>query len=445
MKISIVSSVLILLAAAGLGWRNQQQLTVFRETYTKLVAEAALLEIPIHSSEDGEVLRASKRLREDKDAATQLSIAKFIAFAKDYATAPGGISLDDAKNKRENELTALMLAMDSGQLKSLIRELHAVKEGGGSGWVSLFSDASLMLSSSDPQAALQLFFELPGFFDDDLLGLKSQSLTTAVRALSKDDPSAALEWMKRNAGKFPEALADDFAHAVDLGLISGSAMHDPKLAFKLIGGLKSAITSSDSAIGIIVGTAKTADERMSVLAALRGYLTSLPDEKARSAAAGIGLATLGRGLSGSGFEVASAWLATAKLAPQETAMVVKEIVERETLQSGPWIEWIGNTLPAEKGTESVRAMVNYWTEKDYIAAGKWLVSTPAGPTKNAAIRSYAEAVARNEPETAAQWALTLPPGTNRDATLANIYRNWPVKDPATKAAAEKFKVAHGIR
>ena len=88
-------------------------------------------------------------------------------------------------------------------------------------------------------------------------------------------------------------------------------------------------------------------------------------------------------------------------------------------------------------------MVNNWTRNDYQAAG---IGEPGagGPTKQTAVRSYAETIARCDPETAAQWALTLPAGKNREETLQHIHRNLPKDDDASKAAAEAFAKKHGI-
>ncbi len=61
------------------------------------------------------------------------------------------------------------------------------------------------------------------------------------------------------------------------------------------------------------------------------------------------------------------------------------------------------------------------------------------------IRSYAETVSSYEPATAAQWALTLPAGPARDATLRTIYQNWPRHDPAAREAAATFAQQHGIK
>ena len=81
------------------------------------------------------------------------------------------------------------------------------------------------------------------------------------------------------------------------------------------------------------------------------------------------------------------------------------------------------------------------THQDYLAAGKWLTAAPAGEAKNAAVSTYAETVAEYEPQTAVQWALTLPIGEARKSTLQSIYQNWPKKDAA---AAATFAQQYGV-
>jgi hypothetical protein len=85
----------------------------------------------------------------------------------------------------------------------------------------------------------------------------------------------------------------------------------------------------------------------------------------------------------------------------------------------------------------IRVLIQRWTTEDYQAAGKWLATTPESPAKNTAVSSYAQTIANYEPQTAAQWALTLPPGENRDNTLKRIYSYWPKDDPGGAAAFAK--------
>lgn len=109
--------------------------------------------------------------------------------------------------------------------------------------------------------------------------------------------------------------------------------------------------------------------------------------------------------------------------------------------TGRWIEWMSGNLPEENLTEPVRKLIGEWTEQDYVAAGKWLSTTPDGPAKAAAVEAYARAVARYEPHVAAQWAMTLPPGVARNATLRAVHQNWPTDDPG---GAATFAREHGL-
>lgn len=334
---------------------------------------------------------------------------------------------------------SLVQTMDAVQLKILISEFHAAQEMKGATWCELFFDATMTLSTNYLQAALQLFSELPNFFNGDPGIIKGQNLNAAVTAWAIYTPTSAIDWMMKNASKFPASFSENIKGR----LISGSAMNDPKLAFKITGELGG--NDSVSFISNIIGVAKTSEERTNVLTALREHLTTLTDEKARNEAADIGLATLAKSLNEDGFEAASQWLTAAKLTQEETLKFVSGLDSPDSNQKSQWLQWIGTALPADKGADSIRSIVSDWTKNDYLAAGKWLTTTPAGPVKNTAIRSYAETVASYEPETAAQWAMTLPAGADRDQTLVNIYRKWPTPDPVAKAAAEKFKTTHGIK
>ncbi len=106
-------------------------------------------------------------------------------------------------------------------------------------------------------------------------------------------------------------------------------------------------------------------------------------------------------------------------------------------ERGQWIDWIGKTLPPDKASGCIWQNVTAWTKADYQAAGKWLSSTPDGPRKIAAIQAYAGAVASSAPKNASQWAMTLPPGKDREQTFRSIHRNWPKDDPDGAAAFAK--------
>ncbi len=440
MKISIAISVLILAVGFAIRWNDQRTLTVVREAHAKLVAEAGRLGISTDPAALAAVPRPTKRgEREDKQAEARLAAVEFIAFAKEMeALQNKGDQPDEAMQKRTMEFMDRMMSLDASQLKFLIAELRETTELKDETRQGLIAFSIMTLASDQPQAALALFTESSDLLDKGMMG--GHVVSSALSRWANEDPMAALEWVRKNGEKFPDLVTD----GAKRGLISGAAINDPQLAFKLIGEL--GIESSTQAVNEILSTAKTPEDRTKVFAAFREHLATLPDESACQAAFDSAAWPLARGVASEGFEAATQWVDQAGLSPAELASFSKGLPHSvKSSETGQWIEWIGGKLDEKERDQSVRNMVSNWTRKDFQATGTWLNNTPAGPVKEAAIRSYAETVSSYEPEAAAQWAVTLPAGKERDATLKQIYQNWPKKDDAGKQAAEAFKQQHGIR
>jgi hypothetical protein len=439
MKVSIAAAIVILLFAALFGIPNQQRLTSIRESHAKLVAAAAQQGISIDSSNADDPVRITKRERENREADAKLAAAEFIAFAKEMeAMQEEGGTPDEAMQKRILEIIDRMMSLDPAQLKILIAEVRAARDLKDETRQNLIGFSIMTLSNDHPQAALALFTESSDLFKEN--GMGAQVVSSSLAKWAKEDPLAALEWVKKNSTKFPDLITDEAKR----GLISGTAAQDPRLAFKLIGELGQ--QGSGQAISSIVSAAKTPEERTATLVALREHLATLPDEKSRNAAAGpaiSAIASLARGVAQQGFAAGTQWITKANLTPTELESFASGLPGSiKGDENGKWIEWLGEKLPPKGADQNINNLVRSWTRNDYQAAGKWLSTAADGPTKNTAIRSYAVTIAEYEPATAAQWALTLPPGKDRDETLNNIYQNWPKDDPAAK---EAFKQEHGIK
>ncbi|MGL5020235.1 MAG: hypothetical protein ACRDBP_19015, partial [Luteolibacter sp.] len=291
------------------------------------------------------------------------------------------------------------------------------------------------LSNDHPQTALALFTESADLFTEG--GMGNHVISSSLAKWAKDDPLAAVEWVKNNSAKFPDLITDDAKR----GLISGTAAQDPRLAFKLIGEL--GIKEISQSINGIILAAKTPEERTTTLTALREHLATITDEKARTELSANAVRRFANNLVEAGFDAGARWIAESDFSPTELESFASALPgSAKSGETGKWIEWVGEKLPPDKADDRIENLVNNWTSNDYQAAGKWLATAPDGPTKNTAIRSYAITVSEYEPATAAQWALTLPPGNDRDQTLKTIYRNWPKEDAAAK---EAFKQEHGIK
>ena len=438
MKISIALSFLILGLGSIFGWQESQRHATVRASRDQLVAEAAQFGVTLDSAQTRDGVRITKRDRErqqeDKELDAKNAAAEFIAFAKEMEVMESkGGRPDEAMQKKIMAVLGRMTALDPAQLKILIAEICANKDLKDQSREDLISFSIMTLSNDHPAAAITLLTESLSFLKN--VGMTKEVMSSSLTSWAKDDPTAALQWVLSNGIKFPD-LVDDQAKR---GVIYGTAKNNPRLAFKLITEL--GIKDGNDAIRNIADGAKTPEERTATLAALRDHLATLPEGEVRDKASATALQSLGQNAVKEGFEAGSKWLETAALTPEQLAKICDFSSNMKREESGKWVEWLGAKLPIEKSKNSISKMVRSWTESDYQAAGKWLAATPNGPAKNTSIRSYAETVARYEPETAAQWAMTLPPGEDRQETLKNIYQRWPENDEAAKQA---FKKLHGI-
>ena len=438
MKTPLVLSLLILAVGAAIGWSDHQRLLTVRAAHAQAVSEAAKRGISLDSSSEAVTVRITKRERENREAAAKLLAVEYIGFAKEKeALRNKREKPDEAFLKRELDFDDRMNSLDSAQWKIVIAEVCACKELKDGTRQAFLYNSITTFAEKHPQAALAFLAEVPDLFKGG--GKAEHLVSTALRCWSQDNPMAAMEWILTNGGNQSPLISDDTKRE----MISAEARRDPALAFNLIG--KMALTHEEAknvAIGEIIGAATTPEKRMATLTALRGYLTTLKDEKSREEIATISIMMLSNRVCQEGFGAASRWVASADLTPKELASFAVGLnAVTELKQTGQWIEWIGRTLPAAQADQTIRNLVSQWTISDYQAAGKWLGTAPDGPAKISAVRAYAETVAKYEPTTAAQWAMILPPGKDRDQTLKTIYNNWPKDAPAAK---EAFKKGHGI-
>lgn len=441
MKISIALSLLILALAGAYGWKGHQRLEAAGKTRALLLAEAARFGIAADPAHAVDSVRLTKRgTREDKEAEARLAAKDFIAFAKEMeAIEKKGGQPDEATQKRIMGFLDRVMSLDAGQVKILIAEIKNTPDLREDSRQNLIGFSIMSLAGDHPQTALAIFTESSDIFKDN--GMGKQVVSTSLAKWAKDDPLGALDWVRQNGTKFPDLVSDEAKRS----LVQGAAANDPKTAFKLIGELGLKGGQIGNAISGIMGTAKTSDERTASLAALRGYTSGLTDEELRGKTEEAALQSLAGSVMREDYEAGSRWIESARLTPTELANFSKGMdFDNDAKDRGKWIEWLGEN-PTYQTSAQIGNIIQSWAETDYQAAGKWLAAAPAGATKNTSVRAYAETLSRYEPEAAAQWADTLPPGKDREETLSSIYGNWPKNDAASKAAAASFAKQHGIK
>jgi len=437
MKKSIMVAIAILALGAVPGFFQQQRLSALREDHRKLAAAAVKLGLSLDSAGVPSDARLTKRQREDREKHALATGAELIALARELeAHEKGGGKPDDGFQKRAMETMVRLLGLDAAQLKRVIGQLRDDQGISGKTRGDLIAFSMMMLAEDHPEAAVALYAESSDLLDESMLG--DHVISSALSRWAEISPNAALEWIRKNGDHSPEVAGDDAKR----GVLAGIALNDPTLAFSVLDELK--FEDAGGAIEAIVMSGNENPERRdAILAALRGHLAGIQSDSERDEIAGKALEAFARNSDNEGFDSLSGWLSEAGFTAEEKQHFAGGLSYFTTKgDTGRWIDWMSGNLPAESLGVPVRELVGEWTQEDYLAAGKWLSGSPDGPAKTAAVEAYAEAVAEYEPQVAAQWALTLPPGPGRDSTLRAIYQNWPAGDAEGAAA---FAREHGLK
>lgn len=435
MKYRFLLLFLLAVTIGGFGWHNAGRLSKARAREQEVIKEARRLEIP--SAQSNGVARKSQQRRNPAPIGKLLT-PDDVAFMNELEAAEknSGPTVPNFR-ERYNAMAERFKSMTPAQARKYVAELRAHED------LTTVTRAKLVeiliRSLSDPNlpTAIDLYVQ-----SIDLLP-KNENHTQLGRMIMKwaeTDIAAALAWTR---GSIPEHT-DLINYEARCSIIRGIAQSDRKLAFQLIDELE--IDPPSNATQLIVGTAKTSEERISALADLREYLPTIENKNDRAMAKDYALAVLGKNLAKEGFESAVAWVTTAELTDSEIAGFGSDISnfikegEREK-----WIDWFAERLAGGPYQLPIRRIMMSWASRDVDAATRWLNAAPASPAKNYAVSVFAAEVASHQPEAAIEWAITLPAGVERDETLHKIYHNWPTKDPDGKAAAAAFEKEYNIQ
>ncbi|RYD42936.1 MAG: hypothetical protein EOP85_10690 [Verrucomicrobiaceae bacterium] len=432
-KISVVTCVIIAGTAVFMGWQARQRLAEARELNARTVSEARELGISTTPAVDRETV-VTKRERESRDAGARREVEEILAMLE--AADAGGKEGKDMSAEFQKIMERLM-ALDPAGLELVIRDVVADASLDAESREGILGLLLTKLANDGPETLLSLVPDVPEITGDKTEDARIRGMIAAgaLENWGKKDPMAAATWIREKGETFPGVIDD----GVKQGIVAGAASRDPGAAFKLLGEME--FKEVGAAIVSITRAAAGAEKRTAALAGLRTHLATVAGEE-KDEMMSAGIIQLALGAFSEGYAPASKWFDTAGLTPSEmtTAASVLEF-EQTKDATGQWLEWMGKGLPADKVEEPVGRIMTKWTEADYQAAGKWLASAPEGPARSASVKAYATTVSRYEPETAAKWAMTLPPGRERDVTLKQIHRNWPENQAA---ARDTFAKQHGI-
>ncbi|MFT4177127.1 MAG: hypothetical protein QM627_10790 [Luteolibacter sp.] len=431
MKIPLLTAALILAIGLLWGWRGSHHLSRLRETEKSVIREAAALGLSTNPDQPRAPTKHSRRERErDSENIRQiydqiLSQRKRAKERVDAATKPTDAEIDEetALHERLHSLSG----PDTLELISLIRKNADLSIEDSN---SFEFEMMTLLASKAPELAL-----------NDILAQTEKNggtflhfnlIQVALSHHANDNPVEAVAWLKKHAEKFPYLINDQAKHS----LLGSIAQKDPFLALSFL----SEISPSDagSTLSVIVQYAKTPEQQLMMLEHLRTMEKSGDsNNQIRSSKD-----ALYSQVAESGFDAAQSWMKSANLTPDETQNLAAFLHYRQTQQdTGKWLDWVEKSKPVDSSYLSniAKRLVTDWTENDYLAAGQWLVEAKDGPLKEAAVDSYIRTIAPYDPETATQWAETLPEKKRKPAYEA-IHRK--IKDPAAAAA---YAETHGLK
>lgn len=430
-KISIVATAVILVVGGGAALSRQRKLAVISKEKHELVEKAKDLGIPLPEPTKS----ASKKDKpsEANDQAAAVA-AQMVAFAQELENREkAGDATDEGFEQRGLGIQTRLLELDSTQIHAVIGALGEARQLSGETRQSMICMVISMLGETKPAEALAIYAESAALLDGSATG--SAVISSTLETWAKQDPLAALAWMRKNAQLHPE-MTDDAKR----DLVASAARRDPQLAFQIMDEI--GVDDRDAAIDAVVGTAKTPEQRAAVLAALRTYLPKLSEDD-RAGILRDSLEAMGTATAGESFDAVVAWMAHANLTPDERIGFAGGLSYFNIkADAGRWLDWMAANLPPDQIPENVGNLIGQWAQDDDQAAGKWLSAAPDGPAKTAAVSSYAGTLAEHDPQNAVKWALTLPDGSQRTETLESIYQNWPEKDAA---AAQEFAKKYYIQ
>ena len=428
MKFSLLIAAIILGIAALIAVPRQQKIKTLTTEWTELEAQAAERGVPIDPkvpfSSDRIRSGSSRVAREEKvnDFADEL-----VAFYHKMKTLEKEGKSGRAENMKEiAEIIEKMSSFSPAEIRVLVKIISADGSIEQNSKLELIGFSTMMMASDNPESALAISLEAR-----ESLGAKSEEhdamLQMILQQYAAKDPVSAAQWLSDNEDKMGE-IDKGMKHR----LVAAASKQDIGQAIGMIQTLK--LGDDNSAYGS-VASGVNSDNADTFIAALRDSDAS-DDQRAHALRALAGSELL------KDFKTATEWLEGGLNADELKTFTNSLHYHNVKDEPEKWLSWLAsNEQPSEDESEATKNIIAGWTRADFAATGEWLNSQPDGDLKDQSVYTYAQTLAEHEPAAAADWALTLTEGENRNALLKDILRSYEQKDPEAAAA---FAEKHGV-
>lgn len=434
MKTSAATAGIIILAAAAFTGRYLDgRLEGETQARSRKLTEVAKFETPDRKAPQNSAVAlpaATGGLPPGEVETTKKLAAELFTFAKEMVAA----KREGASEALQPKMVSVMcriLALGPPQLKIVIGEILTSSELDELLREDMLETMFTQLGKKTPEEALALLMRTREKFTNEVR--QRRFVFATLESWSRKNPLAAMEWARSNSSILPGIINDDAKRRIT----SSAAVSDPRRAFRFVNELKIE-DGAKAAAEILESAAANPDPkvRTTTLQAFRAYLAGNQDSSDLDRTLAEAMPKLAAAVAKEGFASCTAWIADSKLDEKELASFISGIPLGG--EEGSWIEWIGHNLPPDKFENIVRERITKWAAGDHKAVGNWLNATPDSLVRQAAVSAFAETVARYEPESAEQWAMTLPAGALRDGTLQRIRSDWPATAPEAARPKSDF-------
>jgi len=380
MKVSYAAAGLILVVCAMIGWQGRTREAALREERSGLQDRAGVAGIATDEADGNgrvtKVARGEPRAVDAKDFARRL-----IGMIKLAESGDGELE-EEAANRLLDEMELLdpegaLVFLEATEAEAGLEA--AAKDG-------VLGIVILCLGPGYPKESLALLAKTE---DLDPGGeIYEDFIATTLGRLAKSDPQAAVEWLRENKEKDTSQVGEDSK----LGIIAGTAVADPRLAFQLIRELE--VEDASDGVEKIMGAGTTDAERIEIAKALREEIAKTGDEDAKEEMVSGAFGEMARGAMDAGLVNSREWLENVKMSPEEMEAFSEGAADRVASGECPggevagWLEWMGKADLTEEASDNLESMAETWTEKDHKAVGRWLEAAPEGRLKELVAKGY---------------------------------------------------------
>lgn len=416
MKISLVISALIFIAAAAIGLPRLLRLQVVKNHYHELEEHAQDLGI---SPDSPSITHSNRSPTSHKKATSPETVNHFTSRIVDHLGQSG-------TTEEQNKIISELITLSPSDWTLLVQQLAQEQTIEKDAKINFLKAAFMTLFRDYPAAGLSLTMEMGQSFQQSGKSYDSKIQVT-VSCLTGKDPESAAQWALDHP-----AQAAKFSYLGE-SIIRSAVTKDPHLALRLI---KTLNLSDDPQSYLSIGRGIDKESAHNFINFVRSG--ALSAEQKNQALVGIASSELIKD-----FDAATSWFLSSDLTAEEQLIATQNLnyysVKKDTSQ---WLDWLTkrDLAPVELIRRQTK-LLEGWSRQDFAAASNWLNQQPAGESKNAVVKTFAEALSYNEPEAAADWATTLPDGQGRTKLLQTIHSSLKEKDPAAAATlAEKHQL-----